>query len=142
MPHEFFEHKADVGIRGMGKTLEEAFEEAAKAMFEVMFELKDIAKNVRVNINVSAQSIDELLVEWLNALLAEKDIHNAVFAHFDVEIEKKGDVYFLKGKAYGEPLNVEKHKPEVEVKAATYSQLKVYFSEKEQVWIAQCVVDV
>jgi SHS2 domain-containing protein len=143
MPHEFFEHKADIGIRGIGKNLQEAFEEAAKAMFEVMFDLRHVTKDIYISVNVNAQNVEELLVEWLNALLAEKDIHNAVFAHFKIEkIEQAEDgSWVLEGKAYGEEMNIEKHKPEVEVKAATYSQLKVY-QDKNKLWVAQCVVDV
>ncbi len=144
MPYEFFEHKADMGIRGLGKTVAEAFEEAARAMFDVMFDIDDVSREIEVSVSCEASSLDELLVEWLNALLAEKDIHDAVFAHFEIskiEHEKDGR-WVLEGKAYGEKLNVEKHKPEVEVKAATYSQLKVYFDEDKKVWVAQCVVDV
>ena len=33
---EFLEHTADVYIRALGKTMEEAYENAALAMFEVM----------------------------------------------------------------------------------------------------------
>ncbi len=144
MPHEFFEHKADIGIRGIGKTLQEAFEEIARAMFEIMFDLTQVGMDINVEIKVNAQNLEELLVEWLNALLTEKDIHNTVFAHFKIEKIKQienGD-WILEGKAYGEELNIEKHKPEVEVKAATYSQLKVYFDKKRRRWVAQCVVDV
>ncbi len=142
MPHEFFDHKADIGIRGIGKTLEEAFEEAAKAMFEVMFTLKNVSRKLRADIHVNAKTLDELLVEWLNALLAEKDILNAVFAHFRINrMEQTREGWVLEGTAYGERLDPTKHMPEVEVKAATYSQLKVFRSQERE-WVAQCVVDV
>ena len=36
MPYKHLEHEADVGVLGIGKTIEEAFEEGAKAMFDVM----------------------------------------------------------------------------------------------------------
>ncbi len=144
MPYEFFEHKADIGIRGTGRTLEEAFEEAAKAMFNVMFDISKVGKNLEIEIRCDAPNLEELFIEWLNALLAERDINDAVFAHFKVEkLEQLDDGrWVLEAKAYGERFDAEKHKPEVEVKAATYSQLRVYFNEEEQKWIAQCVLDV
>ncbi len=41
-PYEQFEHKADVGVRGYGKTIEEAFENGAKAMFSIMVNIAKI----------------------------------------------------------------------------------------------------
>jgi len=46
----------------------------------------------------------------------------------------------LKGYACGEKLDVEKHKVKTEVKAATYSQLKI--EEKDGLFYVKCVVDV
>ena len=37
--HSLFEHKADIGIRGIGKNAEEAFSEAAKAMLKLLIGL-------------------------------------------------------------------------------------------------------
>ncbi|MFX0152775.1 MAG: archease, partial [Candidatus Hodarchaeota archaeon] len=42
LSYEYFEHQADIGIRGKGKTLSEAFEQAALAMFEIMVETEDV----------------------------------------------------------------------------------------------------
>ena len=46
MSFKHFEHQADVGIIGIGKTLEEAFQEGAKAMFQVMADLKTIVPQI------------------------------------------------------------------------------------------------
>jgi SHS2 domain-containing protein len=45
----------------------------------------------------------------------------------------------LEATAKGENLDPEKHNVKIEVKAATYSQLKVERNEK---FLAQCIVDV
>ena len=42
MAFEHFEHRADIGVKGIGKTLVQAFEEAGRAMFEVMTDIKKI----------------------------------------------------------------------------------------------------
>lgn len=136
MVFRYFEHQADIGIIGEGSTLAKAFEEAAKAMFGVMADLKAIKPAKKVSIKCSAEDEETLLIEWLNELLAQKDIKDMMFSEFKVKI-KEGK---LVGLAYGEKLNTKKHKVKVEVKAATYSQLKVK-KEKDK-YIAQCVVDV
>jgi len=137
--HENFEHKADIGVRGKGKTLEEAFQEAGKAMFSIEINLKKVKAIKKIKISCDAQNIEELFVEWLNALLAQASVHEMVFSDFKVKIKEKDNKFFLEGEAFGEKLS-EKHEPKLEIKAATYSQLKI-FKDKNQ-WVCQCIVDV
>jgi tRNA nucleotidyltransferase (CCA-adding enzyme) len=47
----------------------------------------------------------------------------------------------LQAEIWGEKIDRQKHKPVVEVKAATYADLKVQ-QNKKGLWIAQCIVDV
>ena len=49
MAFENFEHKADIGVRGIGSTVEKSFEEGAKAMFDVEVDLKRVraAKKIK-----------------------------------------------------------------------------------------------
>lgn len=140
MNYEFFEHKADQGIRGYGETVEEAFENGAMALFEIMCNTTKVDTKREVKVEVSANDMETLFVEWLNALLAEKDFENMLFSKFKVKIKKKGDKYFLSGTALGEELDEEKHQVKTEVKAATYSGLKS--GEKNNKKFFQCVVDV
>ncbi len=139
MTYETFPHEADVGIRGIGENIEEAFEEAAKAMFDVEVDLDKVRQDEKIEIACKAQNIEELFVEWLNSLLAQASLNEMVFSSFKVNI-KKDKIFELKGHALGEKLNPEKHNTKDEVKGATYSQLKV--EQKNNKWIAQCIVDV
>ena len=138
---EQFEHQADVGIRGYGTTLEEAFENGAKAMFSVMTNLEKVELKKEIEIECQAHNLEELFVEWLNKLLSEAGIGNLVFSDFKIkEIKKVNSNYRLSGLTRGEELNLEKHEPRVEVKAATYSQLKA--EKKGNQYIVQTIVDV
>jgi tRNA nucleotidyltransferase (CCA-adding enzyme) len=47
----------------------------------------------------------------------------------------------LHATAWGEPIEVARHQPAVEVKGATYTELSVNRDAQGR-WIAQCVVDV
>lgn len=136
MPFGYFEHIADVGIIGRGKTLASAFEEGAKAMFNVMVDIKKVAPKKTVKVSCSASNREELFVEWLNALLAQSSIHGMVFSKFSVKITDTK----LTGTAYGEKLDVEKHEVKTEVKAATYGSLSV--KKEGNDFVAKCVVDV
>jgi len=135
MAYEYFEHLADVGIVGRGRSLEEAFAEAAKAMFNLMVDIEAVNPIKTIEVECEAENEEELFVEWLNALLAEASINNMVFSQFEVRIENGK----LAGLARGEELDLERHEARTEVKAATYSQLRII---RDGEFVAQCVVDV
>jgi len=139
MDYELLDHEADIGIRGYGNTIEEAFENGAKAMFSVMIDLDEVNPQKNVEIKCEAPDLETLFIEWLNELLTKKDIEEMSFSEFKVEINKN-DLYTLKGVASGERFDQKKHKPKIEVKAATYSGLKI--GKKDEKIYIQCVVDV
>jgi SHS2 domain-containing protein len=134
--YETFEHEADIGIRGFGKTEAEAFENTAVALFSVMVNVDAVEAREKRSVTVSAPDHELLLVEWLNALLTLSDIEHMVFSKFDVNIQGTS----LTGTAWGEKLDQERHAPDVEIKGATYHMLKVM--EADGRFVAQCVVDV
>ena len=134
---EHFPHQADIGIRGLGRSMEEAFEAAAVALIAVIAEPQNIVPASKVNVYCHGPNEEMLLVDWLNALIYEMATRKMLFRRFEVRIAGQE----LRGMAWGEPLNPEKHTPAVEVKAATYTCLRVGRNENG-VWLAQCVVDV
>ena len=60
-----------------------------------------------------------------------------LFGHFQVRIAEEA----LRAKAWGEPMDAEKHELAIEVKGATCTELAVK-QDTTGSWIAQCVVDV
>ena len=134
--YETFEHQADIGIRGFGATPEEAFANAAAALYSVMVDVDRVEPKESRQVDVSADDPEQLLIEWLNALLAISDIDRMVFSRFAVNIE--GTV--LHGTVRGERLDRSRHEPNVEVKGATYHLLRV--AQDAGRYVAQCVVDV
>lgn len=136
-PHwEHFEHQADMGVRGFGQTPAEAFEQAALAMCAIITELSLIEPRDEVKIICLEPDQELLLADWLNALIYEMSTRKMLFSQFDVFIENG----HLNASAWGEPINVKRHQPAVEIKGATYTELAVYQSQKQ--WLAQCIVDV
>ena len=136
MDYETFEHGADIGIRGFGQTMAEAFENTAIALYSVMVNIPAVEASEKRSVTVSAPDNELLLVEWLNALLSLSDIEHMVFSKFKVKMEGTS----LTGTAWGEKLDQERHEPNVEIKGATYHMLKV--TEADGRFVAQCVVDV
>jgi len=132
-----FDHGADIGVLGEGRTIEEAYAGAARAMFSVMVDVAGVRPREAVEISCTATDRELLLVQWLNALLAEADVRGLVFCDFEVRLLEGG----LAGTARGEPFDPGRHVPGVEVKGATLTELKVARGE-DGLWRAQTVVDV
>jgi SHS2 domain-containing protein len=134
---ETFEHGADIGIRGRGKTLSEAFENGAKSMFSLLVEdLDTVIHEKSVIISCESFDLEGLFVAWLNTLLAESDIQRLIFSDFKVKIQGLR----LAGTAMGESFDFSRHQRGVEVKGATFTELAI--RQDGDSWIAQCVVDV
>lgn len=134
---EHYPHQADVGVRGIGATKAEAFEQASLALTAVVSELETIEPSEPFEISCVADNDEMLLVEWLSRLVYEMSTRRMLFSRFDIYVGERQ----LKARIWGEPIDVKKHSPAVEVKAVTYYDLAVAQSADGQ-WIAQCVVDV
>jgi tRNA nucleotidyltransferase (CCA-adding enzyme) len=136
-PHwELLPHGADIGVCGVGRTKAEAFAYAAIALTGVVTDPGSVREKDPVAITCSAPDDHLLLVEWLNALIYEMATRKMLFGRFDVSI----DGHTLAGTAWGEPVDIARHEPAVEVKGATCTDLKIEHTGEE--WRAQCVVDV
>ncbi|WP_455201826.1 archease [Kaarinaea lacus] len=134
---EHFEHEADIGVRGYGDTLAEAFKQAALALSSVITGLEKIDTTTCLIVECKAPDYEVLLVDWLNELVYQMATRKMLFSTFEVEVSE----FHLKAEICGEETSQEKHRPAVEIKGATFTELKVFQNQNNQ-WVAQCIVDV
>jgi tRNA nucleotidyltransferase (CCA-adding enzyme) len=134
---EHFSHQADIGVRGCGTSVAEAFEQAAVALTAVVAEPGRVRAERAVSIRCEAPDLELLLVEWLNALVYEMAVRRMLFSDFQVRI----DGCRLSAQARGETVDRDRHQPAVEVKGATCTALSVARDQAGN-WCAQCIVDV
>jgi tRNA nucleotidyltransferase (CCA-adding enzyme) len=134
---EHFEHGADIGVRGIGASKAGAFAQAALALTAVVADPASVVPRERVPIDCSAADDEALLVGWLNALVYEMAVRRMLFSRFELRIDGPR----LHATAIGEPVEVARHRPAVEVKGATYTGLRVA-PTADGLWLAQTVVDV
>ena len=134
---EHFYHMADIGVRGRGETLAQAFEQVAIAMTAVVTEPERIQPLQAIDVSCDAPDQELLLVDWLNALVYEMATRKMLFSRFEVSVQNQQ----LIARAWGEKIDIARHEPTVEIKGATYTELKVA-QLTDGSWMAQCVVDV
>jgi tRNA nucleotidyltransferase (CCA-adding enzyme) len=106
-------------------------------MTAVILEPDRVVDRDPVVVQVSAADQEILLTEWLNALIYEMATRRMLFRRFQVKIGN-GE---LQGTAWGEPIDIKRHRPTVEIKGATFTELAVQQDSNGR-WLAQCVVDV
>ena len=150
MAWQTFAHEADIGVRGCGATLAEAFAGAATALTATVCDPARVAAKKSVLIECEAPDEELLLVDWLNALVYEMATRGMLFSRFKLGIEGCPTIdrlpvnskpCRLHGTAWGEPVDIARHQPAAEVKGVSFCELAVRQMADGQ-WHAQCIVDV
>lgn len=134
---QHFDHEADVGVRGIGVTQAEAFEQAALALTSIVTQLESVEPRQRIDVSAENGDPELLFVDWLDALIFEMATRKMLFSRYNVNVQAER----LSAVAWGEPVDVKRHQPAVEIKGATLTELKVEKCDDGH-WLAQCVVDV
>lgn len=99
--YETVDHDTGATITVTGATLPELFENAAYAVFDLTFELADVAPTYSCPLAAPGDGRSELLVNWLNQLLAESERSGIAFCLFMVDRLEDGGV---QGSASGMPI--------------------------------------
>ncbi len=133
---EHFAHEADMGVRGFGETKAQAFEQVALALTAVITDPANVTAREAVEMKCEAPDDELLLADWLNQVIYEMATRKMLFGRFEVTLSGRR----LSATAWGEPADVARHRPAVEVKGATYTELRV--AQRDGEWVAQTVVDV
>jgi SHS2 domain-containing protein len=118
MKYRFIEGlTSDVMFEAYGKSVKDVFSNAAEALFSVFCHVEKVAPKDERRIEVKADSLDDLMINWLQALIATVDIEGMFFSKFKItEVDDNHLVAFV----YGEPVSPSKGK--TVVKAVTYHQ--------------------
>jgi SHS2 domain-containing protein len=135
MRFQFFDHTADIGVRGFGETEEEAFANTAFGMFSILSDLSNVKKMEKIEVSVKGVDREEQLVNMLSELLFWHTVKGYLFCEFEVSLEKNG----VKVNCFGEKIG-EKHEIKGEIKTVTYHQLKI--EKREKRWQTQVIFDV
>ena len=120
--YEQFSHTADIGVRVYGKDVKELFENAAFAMFDIIADIENISGDTLETFYLEAPSQEELLITWLDELLFSFYTKQLIFFKFQID---ELDGTRLKATAFARPVGANRNRLKTEIKAATYSDLKI-----------------
>ena len=131
------EHTADLGLEIEAPTLALLFERAGLAMLGLMADLGRVEPRERRALGVEAEGREQLLHDWLQALLVALGVNG--FLACELDIQQLSD-RVVRGTMCGEPFDPARHEIYTEIKGATYHQLAV--RETESGWWARVIFDV
>lgn len=150
-PFTFLDHPADVGFVARGHTLTELFENAAAAVLDYGWELDSVREADQVNLRARAATLEDLLFSWLAELVYLADAEHWVFKRVHVrqlepphasspEGAAHKPAWEVRGAAFGERFDKDRHRARTYIKAVTYHQLAV--EESPDGWQATVFLDV
>jgi SHS2 domain-containing protein len=135
--YEPLEHTAEAGVIARGATLSEAFANAAEGMYALVLELEGVEERETREVALEAESLESLLVDWLQELVFLTESEGLVFRRFEAELSDMK----LRGRAWGEPFDEERHVTNnVMVKAVTRHMLEI--AEEDGGYRVQVLFDI
>ena len=111
---------SDVMFEAYGKDLKELFENAAEAMFSLICDLKQVEAVETEKIQVKAENLEDLMINWLQALIAFVDTEERFYSKFNVlEIDEEHCIAEIGGET------ITPEKGNTQVKAVTLYKYKL-----------------
>ena len=156
MTYRFFDHTADVGVDVQAPDRESLFAEALRAFTDTLTPLEGVEaagdRCVEREIELEAESLEELLMVWLEELLFLFEVDSLLFSGVGVRLTESresgseaethpgSEAYRLTAAARGETYDPDRHPLKVLIKGVTYHELKV--EEAAGGWHARIIFDI
>ncbi|MGQ9571561.1 MAG: archease [Thermodesulfovibrionales bacterium] len=149
---EVIDISGDVGLKAFGESLKETFINAAIGMFSLITDLKDVEEKKEIYVSVESDTVEGLIVSWLNELIFFFDTYgflgkkvkitefNTYQPIVGVEQPVSQQEYKLRAFVSGEDFDPHRHESKLLIKAATYHMLKV--EKKNGGWEINVIFDI
>ena len=76
---------SDVMFEAYGKDLKEVFENAAEALFTVICQIDKVGHKIEKEIVVQSEDTRNLMIDWLQELIARVDVEELFFSRFEIQ---------------------------------------------------------
>jgi len=127
----------DVGLKVWGDSLAELFRNAGEGMYSLVADPRLIETSSEISVHADGESLEGLLVAFLNELIFHFDTHDFIGKEIDINsISERSLDVTVRGEANGE-LSGNGH---LLLKAATYHNISI--QESEGKWTAFVMFDI
>ena len=118
------EHATDAIIEVNAKDLKEAFSVTADAVINLTLDQNKVDEKDKKEFSAKGKDLRYLLFSWIEEITFVLITEGFAIKRIEFEI-KKNDSYVIDAKAYGEPLDFQKHNFKVEIKAPTFYDMEI-----------------
>jgi SHS2 domain-containing protein len=140
VPHEFFSHTGDIGVRIRAETVDRLFAEAVVAFTDVLTDPAAVRAISETRLAMESTDLDLLLHDFLSELLYGFDAKRRVPALAACEITRAEHGWHLDARVMTEDFDPARHAVRVLIKGVTYHGLTV--RQEPEGWMAEIVFDI
>ena len=133
---ETLDMSGDAGLKVRGSSLAEVFANAASGMSGLITDMRDIASTEERESSLKSDSLEDLLILWLNELIFLFDRDGFIGKSFNVNLEGNTLTAKISGGIFDPSLNEKR----LLLKAATYHRLSL--KKMKSLWEAVVVFDI
>lgn len=141
MGHRFLDHTADTGVEVWAPDREGLFSEALRAFTDTITDVAAVEPVVARELAVGAESLPDLMLEWLEELLYRFETEGLLFSGAQVALREEAGRLALSARAAGEEYDAGRHPLKILIKAVTYHHLEVNHRD-DGTWRAQVIFDI
>jgi SHS2 domain-containing protein len=134
---EILEHTAETGLRAEAPTLPAMFADLGAGLFSLITDVENVRPSRTWDVKITSDDLPSLVVDWLNELLFLHARDGALAA--EIQVHGVSPTH-LRATVHGEPFDPQRHPRGIEVKAATYHQLRV--EPADDGWVAVVYLDI
>ena len=125
--YEYLDHTADTIVHAKGSDLKEIFEQAAFGYYNIITDTNTVEPKIKKELSFESEDYESLLFDWIDNLIYLFGTEFFIASKIQVtKIEKsESNKITLSAILHGEEFDINKHPQESEVKAMTYSFMKI-----------------
>lgn len=124
MSYKFLDHATDAFVEVTAKDLKEAFAVTANVVINITLDQDKVEPKEIRKFTAQGKDLRYLLFSWLEEITFVLITEGFAIRRIEFDIIEK-DGYLIMAKAYGEPLDFNKHNFKVEIKAPTFYEMKI-----------------
>jgi len=124
LSYKFLDHTTDAIIEVTAKNLKEAFSVTADAVINLTLDQDKVEEKDEKEFSAQGKDLDYLLFSWLEEIPFILITEGFAIRRIEFDIIQNGG-YKIHAKAYGEPLDLDKHNFKVEIKAPTFHDMEI-----------------
>ncbi len=124
MSYKFLDHATDAIIEVTAKDLKEAFSVTADAVINLTLDQDKVEEKDQKEFSANGKDLRYLLFSWIEEITFVLITQGFAIKRLEFDIEQK-EGYKIIAKAYGEPLDLQKHNFKVEIKAPTFYEMEI-----------------